>query len=44
MIDLEDLGIYHADIYLRNTIFSQGEHFRIIDFDYAFQFKANNTE
>jgi tRNA A-37 threonylcarbamoyl transferase component Bud32 len=43
--ELEELGIYHADLALRNTIrVTLGERsvFKIIDFDYAF--KVMRTE
>ena len=43
--ELEDLGIYHADLFFRNTIkVTKGNKFsfKIIDFDKAF--KINKTQ
>ena len=44
ILELQNSGIFHADLQFRNTIQVKDEHnsevFKIIDFDYAF--KVNN--
>jgi hypothetical protein len=40
ILQIEEMGIYHADIFLRNIIkVPRFNRFKLIDFDKAFQFK-----
>ena len=43
IIELEELGLFHCDIELRNTV-KFGDIFKLIDFDYVFKVRIVGSE